>query len=142
MIPYISSLTNRYNVPVETYTGKTQITVWKYRSNPVRCDTDYDRYADEDDSNPKQWDVSDRDLAVSAGIVYTNLEKGTKIDTSAINLNHGASVDEMIGWTVLDICGISGFYAAAFKKDRNIVLAFRGSKSSYDGFIDIDWIDD
>ena len=144
MLPYISSLTNRYDVPVESYTGKTQITVWKYRSNPVRRDTDYDGYTDKNDSNPKQWDISDRDLAISAGISYTNLVKGAKIDTySSISLGSGANVNEMVGWTVLDTWhGGAGFYAAALKKDKNIVLAFRGSKPGYDGFIDIDWIDD
>lgn len=49
----------------------------------------------------------------------------------------------MVEWTVLDTWhGGAGFYAAALKKDKNIILAFRGSKGSYDGFIDIDWIDD
>ena len=40
--------------------------------------------------------------------------------------------------------GGAGFYALALKKDNNIVIAYRGSKglTSYEGFIDIDWIDD
>ncbi len=98
MLPYISSLTNRYDVPVESYTGKTQITVWKYRSNPVRRDTDYDGYTDKNDSSPKQWDISDRDLAIAAGISYTDLVKGAKIDTySSIGLGSGANVSEMVG---------------------------------------------
>ena len=144
MLPYITSLMNRYDVPVESYTGKTQITVWKYRSNPVRIDTDYDGTKDKEDSNPRKWDISDRDLAISAGISYTNLVKGAKIDTySSISLGSGANVNEMVGWTVLDTWhGGAGFYAAALKKDKNIVLAFRGSKPGYDGIIDIDWIDD
>ena len=144
MLPYITSLTNRYDVPIESYTGKTQITVWKYRSNPVRVDTDYDGTKDKDDSNPRKWDISDRDLAIAAGISYTNLVKGAKIETySSIDLGSGADVNEMVGWTVLDTWhGGAGFYAAALKKDKNIILTFRGSKPGYDGFIDIDWIDD
>lgn len=144
MLPYIRSLTNRYEVPAENYQGKTKITVWKYQSNPVRSDTDYDGYLDKDDHKPRQWDISDRDLAIAAGISYNNLAKGTKINiSSSINLGSGASADEMVGWTVLDTWhGGAGFYALALKKDKNIVLAFRGSKGSYDGFIDIDWIDD
>ena len=144
MLPYITSLTNRYDVPVESYQGKTEITVWDYKSNPVRVDTDYDGTKDKDDSNPRKWDISDRDLAISAGIAYTNLVKGANIDTySSISLGSGADVKEMVGWTVLDTWhGGAGFYAAALKKDKNIVLAFRGSKPGYDGFIDIDWIDD
>ena len=145
MLPYITSLTNRYDVPVENYVGKTEITVWNYKSNPVRTDTDYDGTADKEDKNPKKWDISDRDLAISAGIVYTNLAKGAKIDESSISLKTGASVKEMIGWTVLDTWhGGAGFYAAALKKDKNIVLVFRGSKPGYDWgeVIDVDWIDD
>lgn len=144
MLPYIRSLTNRYDVPVENYQGKTHITVWEYLSNPVRCDTDYDGYMDKDDRNPRRWDISDRDLAIAAGISYNNLARGTKINTSSsINLGSGASAGEMVEWTVLDTWhGGAGFYAAALKKDKNIILAFRGSKGSYDGFIDIDWIDD
>ena len=144
MLPYITSLTNRYDVPVESYQGKTEITVWNYKSNPVRVDTDYDGTKDKNDSNSRKWDISDRDLAISAGIAYTNLVKGANIDTySSISLGSGADVNEMVGWTVLDTWhGGAGFYAAALKKDKNIILTFRGSKPGYDGFIDIDWIDD
>lgn len=145
LLPYIISLTNRYDVPVEYYQGKTQITVWKYRSNPVRRDTDYDGTLDKSDSNPRKWDITDRDLAIAAGLSYINLVNGTKIHTSSLSVGNGASASEMVEWTVLDTWqGGAGFYAAALKKDDNIVLAFRGSKglTSYDGPIDIDWIDD
>ena len=143
MLPYITSLTNRYDVPVESYTGKTQITVWKYRSNPVRVDTDCDGTKDNEDSNPRKWDISDRDLAISAGISYTNLVKGDSIEKkSSISLGSGANVNEMVGWTVVDSWKGVGYYGVALKKDKNIVLAFRGSKPGYDGFIDFDWISD
>ncbi len=122
---------------------KVKVTGKLILGNPTLKDTDYDGYIDSNDYNPFIWDISDRDLAIAAGIVYTNLGIGTKIDTSSISLNNGASVKEMVGWTVLDTWhGGAGFYAAALKKDKNIVLAFRGSKPSYEGFIDVDWIDD
>ena len=144
MLNYISCLLNRYEVPVESYRGKTTITVWNYTSNPVRKDTDYDGYTDDIDDNPKKWDISDRDLSIAAGITYTDLVVGSKIERdSSISLDSGATVSEMVGWTVADTWhGGAGFYASALKKDDNIVLAFRGSKPGYDGFIDIDWIDD
>jgi len=137
-------LLNRYEVPVESYRGKTTITVWNYTSNPVRKDTDYDGYTDDIDANPKKWDISDRDLSIAAGITYTDLVVGSKIERdSSISLDSGATVSEMVGWTVADTWhGGAGFYASALKKDDNIVLAFRGSKPGYDGPIDIDWIDD
>lgn len=46
MMPYISKLLNKRSVPVEYYTGKTTLTVWKYLSNPVLLDTDYDGIPD------------------------------------------------------------------------------------------------
>ncbi len=125
---------------------KTQVKViGKLNSDPSKKDTDSDGYIDSEDKNPLVWDISDRDLAISAGISYTDLAKGTRIDTSSIGLNNGANVNEMIGWTVLDTWhGGAGFYAAALKKDKNIVLAFRGSKPNYNWgeIIDTDWIDD
>ena len=125
--------------------GQTTTSVWLYRSNPADADTDGDGYKDKEDSNPRKWDVSDRDLAIAAGISYSNPSVGTEVDKSSIKLNNGAKVEEMEGWTVIDTwAGGAGFYALALKKGKNIVIAYRGSKGldSYEGIIDIDWIDD
>lgn len=46
MIPYIISLLNRHEIPIESYMGKTKLTVWNYVSNPVLLDTDYDGISD------------------------------------------------------------------------------------------------
>ena len=146
MVPYIAALTNRYDIPAELYTGKTTIDVYKYKSNPIMVDTDYDGYRDGSDANPRKWDISDRDLAIAADIAYSNPSIGTKIDESSIDLDEGASVKEMKGWTVVDYsyggfidgAGEDGFYVLALKKDDNIVIAYRGS-TAHSGF---DWIDD
>lgn len=145
MAPYIRRLANQHAVPAESYTGKTTITVWDYKSNPVKKDTDDDGFIDNKDENPRKWDISDRDLAMAAGISYTDLVKGANIEIyDSIDLGNGADVSELIGWTVLDTCKGIGFYAAALKQDKNIVLAFRGSKPGYDwgSVIDADWISD
>lgn len=46
MLPYIQALTNLHDIPVESYQGKTTLTVWNYLSNPVLLDTDYDGLPD------------------------------------------------------------------------------------------------
>ncbi len=144
MASYIAFLANRHDVPEELYIGKRTIEVYRYKSNPVLVDTDYDGYKDSTDRNPRKWDISDRDLAIVAGISYSNdMSIGTQVDKSSFNVGKGASVEELKGWKVVDIWkGGAGFYALALKKDKNIIIAYRGSKSEYDGFIDIDWIDD
>ncbi len=145
MAPYIALLANRYKVPVELYSGKTSIDVYKYKSNPVLVDTDYDGYLDSADSNPRKWDISDRDLAMAAGISYSYPSIGTQIDTSSISIGKGATAKELKGWKVVDVWhGGAGFYALALKKDKNIIIAYRGSKriGDYEGIIDTDWIDD
>lgn len=138
----IRSLLKGHNVPEEYYSGKTQITIWDYISNPVRPDTDYDGVTDNKDSNPQKWDICDRDLAIAAGISYTDLTIGADIETySSIDLEDGADVKEMIGWSVLHTYEWFGFYATALKKDDNIIIAFRGSKP-IDSEKDADYIHD
>jgi len=46
MTQYIAILANRHSVPMDYYTGKTKLTVWKYLSNPTLLDTDYDGISD------------------------------------------------------------------------------------------------
>lgn len=46
MVSFIELLLNKHSIPSEYYTGKTQITAWKYLSNPKWWDTDYDGIPD------------------------------------------------------------------------------------------------
>ena len=141
MISFISLLRNRYDIPEEMYKGKEKIDVYKYNSNPVLVDTDNDGYTDRDDTHPRKWDISDRDLAIAANISYSNPSCYTKIDSSDISINDGASVTEMKDWKVIDIWeGGAGFYALALKKDNNVIIAYRGS--TVNNMIDAidDWV--
>ena len=118
----------------------------KFISSPVRSDTDGDGYIDSLDNNVLKWDISDRDLAICAGIVYNDIPIGTKLgDLSSdsgwgkiINSNEynfvgtrnspAAFVQELKGWSVLDTWYAIGLQAAAYKKDDNIIIAYRGSE--------------
>lgn len=141
----LDALINRVSKGAITDTDYGVVMMYKYQSNPAEGDSDGDGYNDIVDANPLVWDISDRDLAIATGISYTDLILGAEIDTySTIDLGSGASVSEMKGWIIVDSLKGVGFYAAALKKDNNIVLAFRGSKglTSYNGPIDVDWISD
>lgn len=59
MLSYIKALVNRYSIPIESYYGKTKITVWNYKSNPVLLDTDYDGISDGNKDFDGQTVVSD-----------------------------------------------------------------------------------
>ena len=54
MMHYIERVLNKREIPVESYTGKTTLTVWQYISNPTLVDTDYDGISD----GPKDYDKS------------------------------------------------------------------------------------
>lgn len=145
MKDWINFLADRHGVSASSYKGSTSIEVYEYKSNPVMIDTDYDGYKDAKDSAPRKWNISDRDLAIAAGIAYSNPSVGTRIDKSSIKVGTGAKAEELVDWRVVDVWrGGAGFYALALKKDDNIVIAYRGSKGlgDYEGIIDADWIDD
>lgn len=118
----------------------------KYKSDPTKKDSDNDGYSDYEDSNPLVWDISHRDLAMCADIVYHDLGTTTKFDTTTwkntINNRFGpkAKLEELKGWSVWDThYSYGGLEAAAYKKDNNLVVAYRGSESN--DFFDVisDW---
>lgn len=119
----------------------------KYNSDPTKKDTDGDGYSDYEDSNPLVWDISHRDLAMCADIVYHDLGTTTKFDTTTwkntINNRFGpkAKLEELKGWSVWDThYSDYGLEAAVYKKDNNLIVAYRGSESN--NFFDIisDWV--
>lgn len=92
------------------------------------------------DPNALKWDVSDRDLAMCSNIAYVDLPDKTKVEdlssdkTKEINawFVELADIKELKGWTILECAKnkITGFEAIALKKDKNIIVAFRGSEES------------
>lgn len=81
-----------------------------------------------------------------ADIVYHDLGTTTKFDTTTwkntINNRFGpkAKLEELKGWSVWDThYSYGGLEAAAYKKDNNLVVAYRGSESN--DFFDVisDW---
>lgn len=106
-------------------------------SNPNESNGDGDVFDDENDPDPLKWNVSERDLLMTADISYLDLPSGFLPDLSTewkgkINAGyHGlADVDELRGWKLVDSIynSINGLQCMALVKDDNLVLAFRGSE--------------
>lgn len=123
----------------------------KYISDPTKKDTDDDGYSDyeeyKNETNPLVWDISNRDLAMCSNIVYHNLPKDTEFNYSswkdAINdsLGDKASIQELKGWSVFDThYSFGGLEAAVYKKDKNLIVAYRGSESNDVADIIEDWV--
>lgn len=53
LTPLIQAVLSGYGIPYESYKGKTAITAYRYKSNPVLADTDFDGIRDNKDSAPK-----------------------------------------------------------------------------------------
>lgn len=137
--PFIRISLRNYGISWETYAargGKTSIFVYDYYSDPSVKDTDGDGYFDGADSAPRKWNVSDRDLAMCADMAYLDIPKGTRIDKDETwkeiindHFRGAATAEELKGWTVYDTHYAIGLQCVAFKKDDNVVLAFRGSEN-------------
>lgn len=112
--------------------------------NPVNKDTDGDGWIDSDDEHPMVWDVSDRDLAMLSQIVYQNIPVSARLDLLAQSNDanvkkmaaeiedrflDGADLSELAGWRVVNTLYGLGIQCAAYKKDNNIVIAYRGSEN-------------
>lgn len=111
--------------------------------DPTKVDTDGDRFTDDVDAFPYEWDVSDRDLAMFSQIVYQDIPLYTKLGSVnekysemaneiAEKFDHSASIDELQNWFVLDAVynNNTGMQAAAYINGKNIVVAYRGSELS------------
>lgn len=64
LTPSINQLLQAYGIPKDYYSGKTSITVYHYKSNPVLPDTDYDGKNDNVDSKPLD--------NTSSGVLHTD----------------------------------------------------------------------
>lgn len=53
LLPYLKWVFLNYGVPLEMYTGPKTVSVYKYNSNPILEDTDYDGICDDDDVKPR-----------------------------------------------------------------------------------------
>lgn len=51
--PYINWVLKNYNIPEGMYDDPTTVNVYKYKSNPILVDTDFDGITDDKDLNPK-----------------------------------------------------------------------------------------
>lgn len=143
---YINKILESKGLPESLYTGKKTIAVYKYNSHPLKVDSDGDGYPDgiegeavkhfEDtmkikckkDERPLKWDVSDRDLLLLSDVVYKDVPVGT--DLSSI-------YKELKGWKVIAVshsmfgkeyASLAGLQAAAYQRDDNVVIAYRGSE--------------
>ena len=117
------------------------------KSDPLMVDSDYDGFPDGDDPTPMKWNISYRDLALLAKASYFDLSADTLFscipyDENVIMFSKKISLavgqlDELIGWKVIKTVNdpISGFQAAVYAKDNNIVLAFRGTEFELAQFV-------
>lgn len=104
---------------------------FKFKTDPTNADTDGDGFGDKGDGNPNIWDISDRDLLMCSKLVYKDWKKGDMVNESELKY----------GWTVYDTySSISGISCTAFKKDDNIIFAYRGSELGDVGKIVTDWV--
>ena len=117
-------------------------------------DADHDGFPNVSDPHPFAWDISDRDLALCSGIAYYDLEDCDDIsalpDDEIVAIDKKffpedlawyslpkddpgrVSADELKGWRVATWSYTSqygqGFDAAAYLKDDNVIVAFRGTE--------------
>lgn len=122
----------------------------KMYSNPCMKDSDYDGYDDKKEkqsgTEPLVWNVSDRDLSILAKTVYSNLPGGTNLSktniTEQTNSGKVGTSAEMKGWKVVESVynPVTGFEAAAYARDNNIVIATRGSESHDLADVLQDWV--
>ena len=52
LTPFIKTVLSGYGVPYECYKGKTSVTVYQYKSNPILSDSDFDGIPDGRDTKP------------------------------------------------------------------------------------------
>lgn len=150
LTPYLEKVFEAKDVPFDLYKGKRAVYVYNYTSHPLKVDSDGDGYTDGDgiykdgiriketkkDPNPLEWNISDRDMLLCSNMAYGNLKEGSKVEKIHYFMENGVSLsDELIGWKVLKTrSNITGFSGTAFKIDKKIVVAFRGTEAT-NGFI-------
>ncbi|MGH4120765.1 VWA domain-containing protein, partial [Clostridium sp.] len=112
-------------------------------SDPTLKDTDQDGITDDNEKaenkDALKWDISDRDLAIAADMAYHDLPEVSNFDyfndswKEAINTRLGdkANLNELVGWSIEDShYSLGGLECIAFKKDNNLIIAYRGSEGN------------
>jgi len=127
-------------------------------------DYDFDGYLNNEDPDPFVWDISDRDLAMCAGICYDDIPYCNDISLLSkerqknlnshfdglqnlpMNDKNRVSADELKGWEILKVDENyntdTGFSSTVFQKGNNIIVAFRGSEGELNPFTQHDWMND
>ena len=128
-------------------TREGNIVYMQMKANPCKADSDGDGYGDKDDTEPLEWNVSYRDLVLLSHSVYEDYGAGTVLSDTHLKLNSNegevaGTLDEMKDWqVVLSVYNpITGFEAAAYAKDNNLVLATRGSEKKDLADMVQDWV--
>ncbi len=131
---------------------KTDIVCIKINSNPTMMDTDGDGETDPDDSDPLNWNISDRDLAMASSMSYTSLSSVTyesklanlsdslknEINNNFNEFGNVANLSELDRWSVIDsIDDVTDMQAVAFKVESNIVVAYAGTQGIIDWYNDV-----
>jgi len=124
------------------------IVYMEMKSDPTKVDSDGDGYVDRDDEHPITWDVSYRDLALLSNAVYQNYAVGTVLSSQKCEITVEGyagvtgSTSELEGWVVIESVynPLTGFEAAAYVKDNNIVITTRGSEANNLADVLQDWI--
>lgn len=119
----------------------------KIKSFPQMRDSDGDGYPDKVDPHPEKWDIGYRDLAIASALSYKDIQKNSILDSlpkkleveinDSLNSRQKKVVDitELKGWKVVDMVStIADLQIVVLKKDKNIVVACRGTENY------VDWI--
>lgn len=119
----------------------------KYDSDPTLMDSDSDGYDDytefKNGTSPLGWDVSSRDMAMSASLSYQDLKAGTEVSTLTeydTDFEEHGSFSEMKGWKVIKSIPDTktGFSALAIRNKDKIIISYRGTKSQYEDIVQTD----
>lgn len=114
-------------------------------SRPDIADTDRDGIADVNDRQPTIYDVSKTSLVLMSEIAYQNLESYEGKNVSDLSSLMSKSVQKRLpgleGWEIANAEDSnwydSGLGAIAFKHDKQMVIAYRGTEFELQGLNDI-----
>ena len=131
--PYIDWVLKKYNIPEGMYDDPTTVNVYKYKSNPILADTDFDGVTDDKDSEPKNgkfkgkllgyYDVANADYTMDYRDFFNSNDKySEKLCSSSLTFAN----------TIYNDCGFS--YSTSGKKITNIkeLMKYHGFESIID----------
>lgn len=131
--PYINWVLKNYHIPEGMYDDPTTVNVYKYKSNPILTDTDFDGISDDKDSEPKNgqvegkllgyYDIADADYTVDFREFFnSNTTYSNDLCSSSLTFAN----------TIYNDCGFS--YSASGKKITSIkeLMEYHGFESVID----------